>query len=500
MLRCGLMLVGCAFLAGCALPTGELELGQAGDRQLEGPRCTGPDDCALGLACLSEVCVQRCDVDTDCDHDYACYAYHAGGGVCFPPSGGQGPLAGEPGPQPDPGKGEPEPSQGLPCAVDALVATHCRHCHNVEPTFGAPMPLVSLGDLRAHGERSLERAIDVQRPMPPPPNPRMPDVDLDALAAWVSAGMPSGAVCDIPPPVQDPSDIVPDEVEEQCDYTLDATAHGPGNPAAPYQVPLQTDQYVCYTFRVPWQGKVHGLSFRPIVDDARVLHHWLLYSGGEERFVGQVKGCNGQHEGAALVAGWAPGGNDAVMPDDVGMELPDGGGLLTLEIHYHNQAGYTDALDRSGVRICATDDLRTHTAAVHWLGTEGIIGFSRGQDDFTGRCTPQSDQPIHILSSSPHMHRRGSHMRSVVRRRDGSQDILIDEPFDFENQIIYPTPMTILPGDTIETTCTFDNDGSLYTFGQKTEDEMCYNFVTAWPVGGMETGGSLVGARHACMR
>lgn len=488
-------------LAGCTLPTGELDVLDKAPPDLTGPNCEVPADCPLGLACLSQTCVQRCDVDADCDHDYACFAYHDGGGVCFPGSGREtDPVVDAPAP----GAGaedEPGPSsQGLPCAVDTAIATHCRHCHNTQPTFGAPMPLVSLTDLRTHGERALARSVDTQRPMPPPPNPRMPDTDVDALANWVTGGMSAGAACDVPPPVRDPSDFVPDDVQEQCDYALDITAHASGDPSRGYQVPQVTDQYVCFTFRVPWQTKVHGLSFRPLVDDARVLHHWLLYSGGEERFVGEVKGCNGQHSGSALVAGWAPGGSDAVLPDDVGMELPDGGGLLTLEIHYHNEAGYRDAVDRSGVRVCATSDLRPNTAAVHWLGTEGILGFSAGQQDFAGRCTPTASQPFQILSSSPHMHRRGAHMQSVVKRRDGGRDMLIDEPFDFENQIIYQTPMTIYPGDVIETTCTFDNDGGFYRFGQRTEDEMCYNFVTAWPVGVMESGGSLVGATHSCLR
>jgi hypothetical protein len=297
-------------------------------------------------------------------------------------------------------------------------------------------------------------------------------------------------------------DLVPDGPEEECEFEVDITAHGlDGAVDAPFPVPPETDIYVCYTYRMPWQGRVHGLSFRPIVDDARVLHHWLMYEGGDERDIGHPRQCNGRHQGAALVAGWAPGGSVAAMPPDVGLELPDGpGALLTLEVHYHNEAGYADALDRSGVRVCATSDLRPNAAAVHWLGTESIFSFAGGRQDFTGTCTPQISEPMNILLSSPHMHKRGAHMTSVVRRRDGSLDTLIDKPFDFDNQIIYDTPLTLYPGDVIDTTCTFDNPNGLYHFGPRTQDEMCYNFVTAWPVGGMESGGSAVGAKHACLR
>lgn len=492
-----LLIVSVVGGSACSLPSGDIDEGQ--ETRTEAA-CTTSDDCTWQLECVANACVQRCDVDEQCSQGHACFAHHDGRGVCLP--GPRGGVLGGEGPVEDRGgKGDsPHASTGLPCAVDTVIASQCRLCHNTMPTFGAPMPLVSLSDMRAHGVKSLERAIDPQRPMPPPPNARMSESEIDILANWVSAGMPEGQTCDVPPPVRDPSDFVEEQPEEQCDHVFDVTAYGAGDVDGKFEVPLETDAYLCFTYRVPWNQPVHALSLRPIVDDARVLHHYLLYSGGEERFVGQVKGCNGRHEGAALLAGWAPGGVDAVLPEGVGQEMPGPGELVTLEIHYHNKAGYADALDRSGVRICASEELREQTAAVHWLGTEWIAGWERGDMDFTGTCTPESSEPIHIISSSPHMHKRGKHMRSVVRRRDGSEDILIDEPFDFENQVIYQTPMTIHPGDKIETTCTFNNDGSFFRFGERTEDEMCYNFVTAWPVGGMESGGSLVGARHSCLK
>ncbi len=468
---------------------------------LDGAACEADADCEPGLGCVDGACARPCAADSDCLPGESCNTWRQGGGIC------QAVAAQSPGPgAPDPDKpgGDPiggsPPAQGLPCEVDEVLAAHCRHCHDTMPTFGAPMPLVTLDDLKAHGVRSMERALDPRRPMPPPPNPPMSTQDKDTLTSWVQAGMPAGQTCDTPPPVRDPSTLVPEAGQEDCEFPLDLRAYGATDPSKGFEVPPETDLYVCFTFRVPWQERVHGLSFRPIVDDARVLHHWLLYSGGEQNNVGRVRGCNGQHSGAALVAGWAPGGNDAVLPPDVGMEMPPGGGLFTLEIHYHNEAGYADAVDRSGVRICATSDLRPNTAAVHWLGTELIFGFAPGLQDAKGTCTPQTNVPLNVISSSPHMHRRGAHMRSIVHRASGGQETLIDKPFDFDNQLIYDTPMIIRPGDTIETTCTFDNPGGFFRFGERTEDEMCYNFVTVWPVGGMESGGSLVGALHSCLR
>ena len=37
--------------------------------------------------------------------------------------------------------------RNLPCDVDTLLAQHCRECHSASPKFGAPMALVTYGDL-----------------------------------------------------------------------------------------------------------------------------------------------------------------------------------------------------------------------------------------------------------------------------------------------------------------------------------------------------------------
>jgi hypothetical protein len=80
------------------------------------------------------------------------------------------------------------------------------------------------------------------------------------------------------------------------------------------------------------------------------------------------------------------------------------------------------------------------------------------------------------------MHLQGRHMKTVINRKDGTSEVLIDKPFDFNTQIAYPTPAVINPGDTLSTTCTY---ATPTPFGQGTNEEMCYNFVTAYPAGGL---------------
>lgn len=49
-----------------------------------------------------------------------------------------------------------------------------------------------------------------------------------------------------------------------------------------------------------------------------------------------------------------------------------------------------------------------------------------------------------------------------------------------------------MPGDAIRTTCTFDNPYDFpVLFGEGTEDEMCFNFVMAYPI-------EMVGSSREC--
>ncbi len=398
-----------------------------------------------------------------------------------PASGAPGEVPGEaPGAQPQatPPAGNSPQVGSVPCGVQRILESGCMECHDSEPRFGAPMALRTLADLhaparsepaRAVYELVLDRVSHETSPMPPPPNAPLSAEQIATLQGWVADGAPAGAGCAEPQAEQpeQPADSLPSEEEEppapeetpaDCDYDIELRAHFGNNAAddAPYRVPLERDHYECFYFRMPWNGDAHGLTFSPLVDDDRVLHHWLLYVQEGTVFTdGDHDACAGRHENASLVAGWAPGGSDNVMPPDVGMHLPSGQThMFVLELHYNNAAGHRDALDRSGVHICATEQLRPNTAGMQWLGTERILLGGAGRHEVTGRCRPRLQGPVTILSSSPHMHRRGRHLRTEIRRASGGSDVLIDAPFDFANQVIHPTPETIFPGDELLTTST----------------------------------------------
>lgn len=404
-------------------------------------------------------------------------------------------------------------TSGVPCEVGHIIEAHCGNCHGDTPRFGAPISLSDLDDFHAPSplggavyERLLPRIEHVTSPMPPPPNPRVSAPEIAVLRAWIQAGAPEGPGCDAEMEPEPPTeDVPPVGPTLDCEFEVELKAHGGrfAGDDAPFHVPLESDHYECFYFRPPWNVDVHGLSFEPIVDDDRVLHHYLLYMQRGAGFGdGDHDPCLGRHDNAELVAGWAPGGQPNIMPEDVGLHLGSGqNNLFVLEIHYNNAASHNDALDRSGVRVCATSRRRPNTAGMQWLGTENLLMLRADQHERSGTCNPRLNGPVHILTSTPHMHRRGIRLRTEIHRSGGGgTEMLLDEPFDFENQIMYQTPAVIQPGDSLVTTCTFQHEGGLAGFGTGTNDEMCYNFVVAYPYGALSTGGSLTNAENACLR
>jgi hypothetical protein len=66
------------------------------------------------------------------------------------------------------------------------------------------------------------------------------------------------------------------------------------------------------------------------------------------------------------------------------------------------------------------------------------------------------------------------------------RETLIDVPYDFTNQITDETDMVLKPGNSLVTTCQFQNDTDrLIKEGSSTEEEMCMNVLTAWLAGSL---------------
>jgi hypothetical protein len=394
--------------------------------------------------------------------------------------------------------------EGIPCAVRSLMSKHCTLCHSSPPSFGAPMALTSRDALlqSAPGDgshkvyelaKSRIHDSDPLRRMPPTSQPPLTSDELAAFDAWLDSKVAaSDESCADGPGEDDAGTPKPPGTSGLTCYKL--LSHAAGDKTKPYHVGVARDQYLNFSFAPPWQGTAYAIVLRPIVGNSQVIHHWLLFQELGSVLDGAISGSNGAHPSGALVYSWTPGGTaiDLGAKAHAGLELPAGTGL-TLEVHYNSDSDAAE--DASGVEICVQSKPPENVAGVSWLGTDAILFTTSA----TGTCKPASQMPIHIIGDSPHMHLKGRHLKSVINRASGGSTVIRDADFAFQDQGWYDADFTLMPGDTVTTTCSYDGPVS---FGLRTVDEMCYLFTIAYPKGaladGLPTGTGAHGA-GACL-
>jgi len=98
------------------------------------------------------------------------------------------------------------------------------------------------------------------------------------------------------------------------------------------------------------------------------------------------------------------------------------------------------------------------------------------------------------------MHTKGNHMKVVVNRQSGQPEVVHDQAFDFNYQVVYPEDIMIMPGDTITTTCSYSSPA---TFGPGTSAEMCYWFAMHYPANSLVNGnvlGTILHGPNTCLQ
>jgi hypothetical protein len=449
------------------------------------------------------------------------------------------------------------PAAGCPVAL----LQQCKLCHDGKGTAGTPMGLVTYADFLAPSKTNpavpvykavQTRMHDTAKPMPP--TGLLGASDLAVIDSWVAGGAKdcgfgqpamgaagggagAGAAGSSPTaagagagaggaaaPIGDisqylsqdgsyfikepPGNLPVGPDAKDAEFCFNLVAHNTQSPLAQDSTPFQvaaSEFYHKFQYEVPYTTNLVALSTKPIIDNAAVLHHWLLFH------VLSDTGEDGQHAdellgvqiGSELLSGWAPGGNPPELPPGVGEEIAPAKGFMTLEFHYYNNTGVTQN-DRSGVRICGTTKTPANVATLTWLGTEDISIPPHGMGSATGNCTPGggTSEDIHLIFASPHMHKLGSHMTTIINRSGGMSETVVDNPFSFNDQREYPVSNVVHPGDTLTTTCTWTNTtDDAVTFGESTTSEMCYNFVLAYPAHAMPNplGGGLEGSSNMCL-
>lgn len=173
------------------------------------------------------------------------------------------------------------------------------------------------------------------------------------------------------------------------------------------------------------------------------------------------------------------------FPTGVAMKI-QAGQYVNLNLHLFNATD--DPLDgHSGIEVKlvpATDVV--HEADMTFAGD---INFSIEPGDnktTTGGCNISSEW--HIFTLWPHMHQFAKHQKVVIKKPGMDPETLLDDAYSFFEQKNYPRAEMTLPQNTqISVTCTYNNNTNPpqnITFGDSSNEEMCFTGIYKWPAGG----------------
>lgn len=398
------------------------------------------------------------------------------------------------------GKSDPKPSafdlppgqaqSDLPCDVQKVLATSCLECHSSPPRFGAPMPLVTRDDLLKPAptdgtgrtiDALLARVASDAMPMPPPPNARLSAEDQAILRRWLDAGTPAfGGTCEAPPAPF----TQPDGGAAAC--TPDTVL----KPSSPWAMPKTGgDVYVCWGAELTADTPRHVTGFVPRIDNAAIVHHVVLFEA-PNAVSPEPAPCNpGGSLTWRMVMGWAPGAGALELPPEAGFPIATDGKAThyVVQMHYSNPQALENQLDTSGFDLC-TGDPRPMEADVMAFGTQEISIPPNPPNGGVHEQTcdiqvPKLFDGIHFFAAMPHMHKLGHHMSTTLIRPGGGElDMGTTPSFSFDTQAWKPIDATAATFDKIRTTCAWKNaTGSTVSFGESTDEEMCYSFTIYWP-------------------
>ena len=378
----------------------------------------------------------------------------------------------------------PQPTE-LPIAGQKLLTERCGVCHGSTPQYGAPYSLNNLEELTSNEEglRHLERSVArlLEGTMPPAGQPSPTPEEAQAFIDWATCG--NGGTYVTPPggfEVDRPVYQGPASAPANALYT-DYIA--PNTPVSPDQA----DDYQCFIFKGPSDPELDEagqprsiLRFEPVIDEARVVHHIVLYETDRDlNEDGEGVSC-GAGLGAAIYA-WAPGQPPLHFRE---------GGLVSgdekryvLEIHYNNGARLEGLSDSSGVRIYHSSLVEPQIDMMT-MGPEGFVLPPRQRTEVQGDCLVE--QELEIVAMMPHMHEIGVELSAHILpagQSDEWEDLINLSGWDFNAQLVYDgEARRLYPGDRVRTRCLFENEGnSPRSYGPFTEDEMCYHFVYVTP-------------------
>jgi mono/diheme cytochrome c family protein len=333
--------------------------------------------------------------------------------------------------------------------VAPILYKSCVECHR--PTMFAPMSLLTYDDARPYA-RSIKQRV-VSRIMPPwgadpahgefKNDPRLSQVEIDTIAAWVDGGAVKGNDADLPkaPQFADGWTIgKPDAI-----FTMEEEYDIPATGVIPYQ-------YLRVPTHLTEDKWIQAIEIRPSANAQ--VHHVLAYTQPAGQPINQ-----GGALGPTNIGGVTPNKPGITFEPGVA-RLLRGNSDLIMQMHYTTNGKAAKDRTRIGV-IYATQPPTKLQAGGMVLQPRFVIPAYDGNAEVKG--TTKLERDTVITSLTPHMHVRGKDMTYIAHYPDGTDEVLLSVPkYDFNWQISYQlkTPKVLPKGTIVEVIAHFDNSAA----------------------------------------
>ena len=265
------------------------------------------------------------------------------------------------------------------------------------------------------------------------------------------------------------------------DHAIEPDAAGPTDGfrtliSGPWTLSPSSEKYVCVRLTVTEDTYIK--TIRPVAPVG--THHTVLMLGAPDAPDGTVD-CTSALARPAIYASGV-GTLPLEMPAGVAVHVRPGQQLL-LNLHLFNASDVQlDGL--SGVEILEVDAASVqHEAGVVLVGKAIGLQVPPGDSTQTGKCTTPAGATVFAVM--PHMHLMGRHMKVSYAETGGANArVVFDEDYSFDEQrfhLIDPQLVTAA-GAKVTVDCTYFNPtGTTNTFGESTEQEMCFALSFVYP-------------------
>ena len=333
--------------------------------------------------------------------------------------------------------------------IAPILERKCVTCHQVGGI--GPFAMDSYEALRGFAPMIREAIrTDTMPPWHPDPkvgafhaNPDLTSHEARTLVHWVEAGAQRGSGDD---PLVKAAHIAADWPLGRPDLIIDIPEFKlPASGAVDYQYPIVVNP-------LSERRWVRAASYLP--GERRGVHHIL----GGYLSVPKGGGQEAMQRWEASYGDFAVGGDAFVLPPDIGIELPPGGGL-NFQMHYTPFG--KEATDRSRLGLYFYPEKEKPKFAMrHGRIIDAFIEIPPGEELHGETAYTKFDKDALLYAFFLHTHYRGRAARVELVTKSGARTTLINLPrydFNWQRTYTFAEPVVAPAGSKVIVTYWYDN-------------------------------------------